>query len=255
MKAGWIPRVLALLAGALLPAGFAGAAEKGPEYVWLEGEKPAAVPAGMTEGGVGRPHFVSGRKWLIFTAEAKDVEKKVPAEGLTVSYPFAVKKGGRREVWARIGFEFARAPFQWRLDDGPWKTVSPDDLTCDLMELSFFCEVGWLKLGDVAVPAGKHNVHIRLSRWKNAKGQPHRMLFALDALCIHSGAFVPHGRYKPGEPWRTPRDEKASKNVFELPDAKGPSVRSSVKLNGLWEVCRHDEQLPTEVAAPIRELP
>ena len=51
------------------------------------------------------------------------------------------------DVWARIGYEFVRSPFDWRIDGGEWKPVSPEELTTDLMELSFWTEVAWLKLG------------------------------------------------------------------------------------------------------------
>ncbi len=38
-----------------------------------------------------------------------------------------------------------------------WKTISPDELTTDLMEVDFFCEVAWLKMGDASsTPASTH---------------------------------------------------------------------------------------------------
>jgi beta-galactosidase len=225
------------------------------DYVWLEGEKPAAMPASMRVISAALPHFLSGRQWLSFIAEADEVEKKVPAEGLTISYPFTLRRGGSQQVWARIGFEFARAPLEWRIDGTAWKKVSPDDLTTDLIELSRFCEVAWLKLADVSLSAGQHTLEIHLPRFKNSRGENQRMLFALDALCISAGEFVPHGPNRPGEVFRTEKDEQAAKHVFRLPEIEASAARSSVKLAGLWEVCRHDEQLPTEVAAPIRDFP
>ena len=141
------------------------------DCVWLEGKSPSAVPAGMTVAWAGHSEFLAGRQWLTFMAEAGDVEKKVPPEGFVVNYPFSVKKSGSRQLWIRLGFEFARSPLEWRVDDGAWTTVSPDDLTTDLMELSFFCEVAWLKLADVDLAAGRHAIDIRLPRYKDAKGQ------------------------------------------------------------------------------------
>jgi beta-galactosidase len=225
------------------------------DCVWLEGEAPAAMPAGMSVAGAARPHFLSGGKWLTFTADAGEVEKKVPAEGFVMNYPFSVKKDSPRQLWIRLGFEFARAPLEWRIDGGAWTKVASDDLTTDLMELSFFCEVAWLKLADVDLSAGRHTIDICLPRHKNAKGENQRMLFGLDAICLTAGEFVPHGPYKPGEAWRTEKNKQAAKNVFRLPEAETPAARSSVKLAGLWEVCRHDEQLPTDVPAPIADFP
>ena len=224
-------------------------------WIWIEGETPAVIPAGMAAAGAARPTFLSGGKSLSFTADANEVEKKVPAQGFVMGYPFALTKGGRQQVWARLGFEFARAPIEWRIDSGTWTRVAPDELTTDLMELSFFCEVAWLKLADVELAPGRHTLEIRLPRNKNAKGEYQRMLFSLDAVCIAAGEFVPHGPYKPGEEWRTEKDHQAARQVYDLRAAETAAARSSVKLAGLWEVCRHDEQLPTEVAAPIAELP
>ena len=52
------------------------------DYVWLEGESPTTIPGGMAVGGAAQPSFLSGGKWLIFTADANEVEKKVPARRL-----------------------------------------------------------------------------------------------------------------------------------------------------------------------------
>ena len=223
--------------------------------IWLEGESPAVVPPGMAVAGAARPSFLSGGKWLSFTADANEVEKKVPAEGFLMQYPFTLEQGGPRQVWIRLGFEFARAPLEWRIDAGAWKTIASGELTTDLLELSFFCEVAWLKLAEMDLASGSHSLEIRLPRHKNAKGENQRMLFGLDAICISTGEFVPHGPYRPGEAWRTEKDEQAAKHVFAVPEATAPATRTSVKLAGLWEVCRHDEQLPGEVAAPIPDLP
>ena len=62
------------------------------DYVWLEGESPTAIPGGMAVGGAAQPSFLSGGKWLIFTADADEVEKKVPAEGFAMIYPFRLTR-------------------------------------------------------------------------------------------------------------------------------------------------------------------
>ena len=243
------------LLGAAARTARASTSRKPGDYVWLEGESPTTIPGGMAVGGTAQPSFLSGGKWLIFTADANEVEKKVPAQGFAMSYPFRLTKGGRQQVWARVGFEFARATFQWRIDAGAWTKVAPDELTTDLMELSFFCEVAWLQLANVDLAAGPHTLEIRLPRHKNAKGENERMIFALDAICISAKEFLPHGPHKPDEEWRTEKDEEAARQVYNLPEVESAAGRQSVKLAGLWEVCRHDEQLPSEVAAPIADFP
>ena len=118
-----------------------------PAFIWLEGEA-ARTTFKANIAGWGRPQFLSASNWLHVSVEEDKVEKAVPDDGILLEYPFTAPKTGRYEVWNRIGFEFVRSPFDWRIDDGAWQTASPDELTTDLMELATWCEVAWLKLGD-----------------------------------------------------------------------------------------------------------
>ncbi len=225
-----------------------------PDFLWLEGEQPASINLTTKPEGTGNPHFLSASNWLKVSIEADKVEKEAPAEGVLVAYAFQAPKAGECEIWARLGFEFVRSPFDWRLAGGEWKSVSPDELTTDLMELSMWTEVAWLKLGQPSLTAGEHKLEFRLPKTKDAKGKTQRMLFALDAICVQAGAFHPNGKFPPGQDGRETVDLDAAKNVFEFP-AKVAGRRIALPLAGLWEVCRHDEQLPGEVAAPIRDFP
>ncbi|MCB1125497.1 MAG: hypothetical protein KDM81_03300, partial [Verrucomicrobiae bacterium] len=132
--------------------------------------------------------------------------------------------------------------------------VTPDELTTDLMELSRWCEVAWLRLGEQTLAEGEHRLQIRLPKLKNDQGKWQRVLYASDALCLCRGAFRPNSRFKPDESGRDPKDNVAAVVVFRPPDA-APGRRTSVELRGVWEVARDDEQLPGEVAAPMRTLP
>ena len=123
------------------------------------------------------------------------------------------------------------------------------------MELSTWNEVGWLKMGDRQLKKGDHTLEIRLPIPKDAKGTPDRVLYASDCFCLSAGRFHPHANFKPGEPDRDATDEKAAKHLFALPAAPANGARSAVNLNGLWEVCRHDESLPGPVAEPIKDFP
>ena len=223
------------------------------ECVWLEGEsgKLATPVKNSGEAGIG---IMSGGQWLQIAIEEGKVESEVPADGILIQYPLTIKKSAAYEVWNRIGFEFARSPFAWRIDNGDWKTVSPEELTSDLMEVSFFREVAWLKLGDQQLAAGAHTLEIRIPRPVKANGKPDRLVYGNDVICLSEGPFRPNSKFKPGETFRTAQDEAATRNVFVLPDAK-PGERASVALAGLWEITRDDEQLPGEVAEPIKALP
>jgi len=225
----------------------------GAEFVWIEGEVgKASVPPNIA--GWGRQHFLSDEKWLHYSIEDAKVDKEVPGDGITIEYAFKLSKAARYEIWARIGFELVRSAAEWRIDAGPWTPSAPTELTTDLMDLALWCEVAWLKLGAQDLAAGDHKLEIRLPKTKNAQGKVQRILYAIDAVCVHEGPFQPNSKFKPGQTGRDAKDEEAARTIFSVPAAES-GQRSAVVLKGLWEVARHDEQLPGEVAAPIRDLP
>ena len=133
------------------------------DFLWIEGEA-AQVNIKPNITGWGNKQFLSGEKWLHISVDADKVEKTVPSEGVLLKYSFTIRKVGDYEIWNRIGFEFVRSPFAWRLDGGEWKRVSPGELTTDLMEIDFFCEVAWLKMGRRKLDAGPHTLEIRLPK-------------------------------------------------------------------------------------------
>lgn len=227
-----------------------------PTFVWIEGEATASTNLKPSIAGWGRKEFLSDEKWLHVSIEADKVAAELPTEGGLLSYELTIPSSGEWEVWNRIGFEFARSAFEWRIDNGPWTLVKPDELTTDLMEIAEWCEVAWLKMGVRALDAGKHTLTIRLPHGKDDKGKPARALYASDALCLTQGPFQPHGALKPGERRPTTEDAEAAANVFQLPAPTGPGARAAVQLKGLWQVCRGDEQLPgPDVARPMEGLP
>ena len=223
------------------------------DFIWLEGES-AQTPFKVNRAGWGRTQFLSAGNWLHVSVEEGKVEQEVPDNGILLNYAFPSPKAGRYEVWNRVGFEFVRSPFEWRLDDGPWQMASSTDLTTDLMELANWTEVAWLKLGEAELKAGDHRLQVRLTKRKDDMGKWQRVLYASDALCLHERPFQPNSKFKPDDTGRDAADEAAAKVIFQLPEAK-QSERASVKLGGVSEIARDDEQLPGEVAEPIRELP
>lgn len=227
-------------------------------FIWLEGEKPSSQMLGGVKpliSGWGQKQFLSGDTWLQVSVDADKVEKETPADGMLLQYAFTVPSSGRFEVWNRIGYEFVRSPFAWRVDNGVWQTIGPDELTTDLMLLQDWNEVAWLKMGAQRLAAGAHKLDIRLLRTKDDKGKTARILYASDALCVTSGAFSPNGKFKPNETGRDAKDAEAAKKVFTLPTPSPPGGRSILPLNGLWEVCRNDEQKPGLVATPMTDFP
>jgi beta-galactosidase len=243
-----------LIALALVGKPTAQAAAAAP-FVWIEGENPAFINVKPDTNASGRPQLLSGAKWLTVHADPGEVNKTIPAEGVRIRYEFKVEKPATHSVWGRIGYEFARSPFDWRIDDGAWGTIKPDDVTSDLTELSFFTETGWRQFGSLSLTAGNHTLEIRIARQKNSKGEFERLLFGLDALCLTPDPFLANGKFQPGQEWRNDRDKKAERVVFQLPEKPADGAQVGVSLAGLWEICRHDEDLPGKVAEPISSLP
>ncbi len=243
----------------LLALGWITTLAQGASYTWIEAENTASINVTPKLEGWGRTNILSGGQWLQISIAADKVDGGVPAEGVLIQYKFAAPMApdvSPCQIWARIGYEFVRSPFDWRIDDGPWSRVEPQELTTDLMELSEWCEVAWLKLGEQPLTDGPHTLTFRLPRTKDEKDKTARILFACDALCISAKPFHPNGPHKPDAAWQTARDQQAAAQVFQLPEATAPGARASVTLTGLWEVCRNDEALPpADIAQPMRDVP
>ena len=93
-------------------------AGKVPEYVWIEGENPAAASFEWTEAGAEKSELLSKSRWLI----GKE-RKTLPDEGQTVAYDVQLKTAGRYTLWLRVGFEWVRPNVAWRFDNGDWTRV------------------------------------------------------------------------------------------------------------------------------------
>jgi beta-galactosidase len=229
------------------------AAPAAADHVWIEGEALAQPPAGFKVAGWGNAHYLSGGQWLFAAIDGKDAEA-LPAEGLTLSFPFEAKAGGKHEVWARVGYEFVRSPFRWRVDDGTWGEDGPEHLTTDLMALAEWTEVAWVRLGTAELAPGKHTLQVRFDRRVlPGKKQPERILAGLDCFCLTTEPFRPNGKFKPGEDYKQDTDRQAGKHVFQVGATAGP--RATLPLKGLWEIARFDEQEIKDRDRPVKELP
>ncbi|MDX2064465.1 MAG: glycoside hydrolase family 2 TIM barrel-domain containing protein [Fimbriimonadaceae bacterium] len=225
-----------------------------PATVWIEGEAPTSA---NTEVGPAKPENAARLRsgaWLNLAIPENELAAKVPAGGVELRYDFTVEASGDREIWGRIGFEFARSPFEWRIDQGPWQRVSPDDLTTDLVPLSDWTEVAWIKFGTARL-TGKHRLGIRIAAPKKPDGKPERLLFAADAFAVAAPGFTPYGAFESSQVPKTAADQAAAAQVFQLP-ASADNARPKVSLAGSWEVARHDEQTPPfDIATPIEGTP
>ena len=202
------------------------------DTIWLEGESPANANVKFNTNAWGHTEFFSGGKWLEINIDESKAEKDVPDGGVLLSYAFSVPKGADCEIWNRVGYEFARSRFEWRVDSGAWKPVSPEELTTDLMEFATWNELAWLKLGRPHLNAGMHTLEIRLPKTKKADGKYERVLYGSDAICITPEAFRPNSKFRPGTFRSEPIDAEAAKNVFTLPEPAANAARVSVPLKG-----------------------
>ncbi|MCX7799283.1 MAG: hypothetical protein N2109_02960 [Fimbriimonadales bacterium] len=238
------------LAPCLLPIALAGSAlvHQAPPHAWIEGEAFASASVRPNVAGWGRKELLSEQQWALVSTDDRN------AAPVQLAYEFDAPAPGSNELWLRLGYEFARSPFRWRLNGGPWKEVSPDELTSDLMPIDFWVEVAWLKLGDVRLESGRQRLELEVLQRKNERGENNGLLFAVDAIVATPGPFLPNGPRKPGQAAPSEQDRTAAQTVFEA-KAPQPGMRASVRLEGLWEVARGDEQLPGPVAEPMRDPP
>jgi len=222
-------------------------------YVWLEGEAPTHANIEVKPDGFGGGQ-ISGDKWLNINIEAKDAEKAVPKEGLLLDYDFSAPSDGHYQLWNRLGFEVDRPPFDFRVDDGDWKTVAHEAPTSDLTELALWTHISWLKMGEADLTQGQHTLHIRVNAL-GADGKPQKIHYVSDALAIVKGDFHPNGKYKPDDTsWRTDADKAAAKQVFQLPAPTG-AAQTALSLKGQWQIGRADEGDVQDRSEPIQAAP
>ena len=258
MEFGKKARAVCAAVMSLGAAGFAAAQED--SHIWIEGEKPSEANLKPGIGGWGKKQYLSEESWLHYSIAADKVVETVPEGGIVVKYDFEAKAAGEHELWARIGHEFVRSTFEWRVNGGEWRSVAPEELTTNLMELDTWCEVAWIMLGKPALAAGNQSLEIRMPLEKDGNGKPKRVLVEFDAFCFSMKPFAPNGRFKPGEEWRTEKDIAAAAHVFEFPAADAEKAaagaRVAIPLNGVWEIARNDENLPpADIAQPMMDFP
>jgi beta-galactosidase len=248
----WLAFTTLLALGTVAPAA---------DFVWMEGEQPSwSNYHGYDLTNWAGHAYLSEGKWLRVQVAAGDTAKLVPKEGILLAYDFVAPRAGSYEVWNRIGYEFVRSPFSWRVDGGPWRDVQPSDLTTDLMLLGDWNEVAWYKCGLADLAAGKHRLEIRLARWfktVNNKKEEQQIFYCSDAICLSRGPFRPNGKFKPGAAYQDQHDKAAAEQVFKMTSGAEASQRVQTALSGPWQIARWDEPTVTEEdrTRPIQSVP
>ncbi|MCA1595727.1 MAG: hypothetical protein LC772_04810, partial [Chloroflexi bacterium] len=249
------------------------------DVVWMEGEAPSSITPTTLKpniAGWGHPEYLSGLKWLQISIDADKVESQAPADGIVLSYALTAPRAADYQVWNRIGYERARSPFEWRIDEGAWNTIGPDQDTIDVEDLVNWNPVAWLEMGTAPLTAGPHTLQIRLPRTKDKKGNTAQILYASDAICLDASPFHPDGPHRPGDDsWRTSADRAAAANFFQpvLPvrfratqagqnntgqtttGQDNGAAQRSLSLRGDWEIAPSDEMVVDDRTGPIKALP
>lgn len=222
-------------------------------YVWVEAEEPASANFEF-DTGAGKAHLLSGRKWLLRFVSKEEVSEQLPEEGFLLSYDLEVPEDGEYEVWARVGLEWIRSSFEWRIGQGNWHRAGRDEQTTNVMELAEWNEVAWLYLGRAALKGGAADLRVRY-REPNP-GDDGRIVIALDCFVLTRGHFFPEGNLKPGQAYTGEADAAAAAHVFQFPEPAGPADRVRLKLSGLWQVARYDDSdMDKGTYVPVQSLP
>ena len=244
-----------ILLGLLLVATKAGGAHAGDPrtFVWIEAEQYAECNFPHFEvSSMAKPKLLSGGQWIMKGISAEEVKQLVPDEGIRLKYNVNVPRQATYHLWAHVGWFGARADFEWRIGDRDWTRFPKTMPTTNLMELGFFCEASWAKLGEVRLDSSTTTLELRYPR---VTGEKERMLVALDCFALVEGTFVPEGPLKPGQTYDDPLDRQAARQLFRLPGSEGVE-RVGVKLNGLWQVARYDDpNMDVDTYEPVRKLP
>lgn len=204
-----------------------------PSFLWIEGESASQTTGADIKPSGYRPGALSGDQWMTFSTE----EPSQPEVLLKYSLPPRSQPGSYR-FWARVGFEWVRAEMAFRIDGGPWQSLSSKEATTNLVELATWAELAWQKGPEVSLPASAQSLEVRFSRPQGTN----RFLFGLDCMALVPAGqtWAPDNRLKPGESYNAPIDSEARQTRYSLPEVQG-AARTEAPLNGLWQVARWDD--------------
>jgi len=253
---GSIAALLLIALGGIVMATTAAAAD---QAIWIEGEQPTGgVALPWNANPPSHPEYLSGGQWLSLMVPAGDVAKTIPADGLTISWSFSAPSAGHYQVWERYGFESIRSPWQWKIDDQAWQAVKPSGQQpfTDLMDPGFWSELAWTQLGEADLTAGTHAIRLKIDRDTDKDGKPKATNHVVDCFCLSKTAFIPNGKTPPGGAWQSDADRAvAASGGFTMPGPAADGARTSLDLNGTWQITRDDEWAPADRTGIDTALP
>ncbi len=227
-----------------------------PAFVWIEGEQAhdAVLSSPKPKWEQGADRVLSGKGCYVLYERNHEPLEHDPH----VTYRFDVKQAGMYNIWARIGYEVHRSPFNWSLDNAPVEQV---DATVKGLNLTMAepVDLSWIKLGRRELAGGEHTLSFVVQGREVPKKRGRKSyVFALDAVCLNQGPFQPANNLKPGESYDTPADRDAADKVYRFPDLPTGHAgsRQNLELSGLWQVARYDDpDMDKDTPAPVKTLP
>ena len=246
------------------------------DYVWIEGERPKTTPIlkqvdgvegvspsnGFEFSGWGRTWIISDEQMLHVNLSSGDVDKFMPEEGLVFGYDFALDRGGKQNVWARIGYEWVRSDFQWRIDGGPWQTCSRRTPTTNVQPLQTWNELAWIQLGAGRLEgrqASLRDTTCTLTRRPDSRGDERtaRILHMLDAVCITPNVFRRTASGNRMTSIRMKPTGRPRSTCSPLVPATSSAERVETVLDGWWTTAAWDENDVTDESRlqPTTKLP
>jgi len=179
----------------------------GESFLWVEGEQPTTKAHIVDNSGLNsiNPYALSGGAWLSSFTEANMTD--VGAAEYALEIPVA----GAYHFWLRAVTGTALA---YRVDGGDWVYVNGDkglgaECTAANGNFGWPPMIAWFDQGTLDLTAGKHTLGLMLGGTKEHTGR----FAAIDCFVLTTGAFTPHGKYKP--------DETAPVAAQDIPQGQG----------------------------------
>ncbi len=213
------------------------------DYVWLESESLANPPEPMSAIGWANPDLISGQV-LALNLSKREVPDRIPETGLSFTHTFDAPSAGTYHAWNRLVFTTIRAPFEWRVNDGPWQTNSQaTHPLANVQELAFWNPIGWSQMGTAELKQGRNLLEIRLkpvTRENRGQQEVQDLRYISDAICFHTDAnWQPNFQHKPDWQPDDAKTREGATHVFRLDEPDAP--RMELPLNGVWQYSPWDE--------------
>ncbi len=291
-----------------------------PGFTMIEAESfksfnvpPSKEPNDEDKAGLGKkvydtwpdPKFSGGHLFEIKPPAAQRLQMDAKPQWLKdkelrLEYEFDADKDATYTFWARIGPANNYSEFLWRVDDGEPGTITYDNPFLDMWDISFWVTLGWVKLGEHELKAGRHILHIvvpkpgkgtaaaamnslendleeelglgGIDEKKGSKGKgkekkkQRRWGVMADCFAVSRIPFQPCGTLQAGEKFNTVKwlDEPARNAAldFSSETLKSDGARDIFELDGLWEMARDQEPIPSphlddekKLRGPLTEMP